>query len=498
MVGEFEDLDEFTIYDYIKKDSTNSFSSFLSILEKGGLDKTLSAYNPEENGYTLFLPDNDAVNNFINQSQDFSSLDDILNDPEYAAIFSRYHVINMVAHTNDFPFGAFPKPTLSNDFLTVSFIIEKDTSYYKINNQAAVTRPNIDVANGFVHKIDIALTPITLTSYQWLERNQDFSILKEAVDLTGLRSALDFNQKNEKNRLAVTVLAEPNSVFNKQGIYSLDNLKERISPDNTDYTNSSNPFYSFVGYHILTASYFIDDFVDVSTNYNTYGEVPVLIDGTGLDILINKGKEVFDTIIVQSDTTIIDFIGFDYDASNVVTQSGSIHIIDRLLQQQRPSRTLQNFQFTGEEPFLNDFRKEGGGTLLIENTESLSRIDWSGADLSFVYTGSENNGAWQNDYLFLDGDFVITYTIPRIVQGTYDIELRAEAFNKSNAIVEVFVDGNKIGGLIDLTNGGNATWPFSNKKLGTIVFSTYSEHIIEVRSLVPGRFSWDAVRFLPN
>ncbi|MEX0981002.1 MAG: fasciclin domain-containing protein [Bacteroidales bacterium] len=499
MVAGFEDLDEFTVYDYMKEDSTNRFSSFLSILEKGGLDKTLSAYNPEENGYTLFLPDNDAVSNFINQSQDFSSLDDILNDPEYAAIFSRYHVINMVAHTNDFPFGAFPKPTLSNDFLTVSFIIGTDTSYYKINNQATVSRPNIEVANGFVHEIDIALTPITLTSYQWLERNHlDFSILKEAVDLTGLQPVIDFIQKNEENRPVVTVLAEPNSAFNKQGIYSIDDLKERISPDNTDYTNSSNPLYNFVGYHFLTASYFIDDFVDVSTNYNTYGEVPVIIDGTGLDILINKGKEVFDTIIVQSDTTIIDFIGFDYDASNVVTQSGSIHIIDRVLQQQRPSRTTRNFQFTGEEPFLNAFRQEGGGTLLIEDTESLSRIDWSGADLSFVYTGSENNGAWQNDYLILNGDFVITYTIPRIVQGTYDVELRAEAFNKFNAIVEVFVDGNKIGGLIDLTSGGKATGPFNNKKLGTIVFSTYSEHTIEVRSLVPGRFLWDAVRFTPN
>ena len=134
-VAGFEEAEQLSIYDYIL-DNEEQFSSFLNILEKGVIDITLSAYNPDGNGYTLFLPDNNAINQFINNTDQFSSLNDLVNDAEYVAAFSRYHVVNLAIHSNDFPFGAFPEPTLSDDFLTVSFIVEADTSYYRINNQA--------------------------------------------------------------------------------------------------------------------------------------------------------------------------------------------------------------------------------------------------------------------------------------------------------------------------------------------------------------------------
>ena len=53
----FEDQEQMTIYDYIVAHE-DIYSDFLRILEKGGIDKTLSAYNPNGVGYTLFLPDN--------------------------------------------------------------------------------------------------------------------------------------------------------------------------------------------------------------------------------------------------------------------------------------------------------------------------------------------------------------------------------------------------------------------------------------------------------
>ena len=132
-IAGFEDASQYSIYDYMLENE-EYFSDFLSILEAGGIDKTLSAYNPNGNGYTLFLPGNEAIETFIAGTDGISSLNDILDNPEFAAAFSRYHVINMAAHTQDFPFGAFPEPTLSKDFLTVSFIIKSDSSYYKINN----------------------------------------------------------------------------------------------------------------------------------------------------------------------------------------------------------------------------------------------------------------------------------------------------------------------------------------------------------------------------
>ncbi len=122
-------------------------------------------------GYTLFLPDNDAIQQFIDESDQFSTLDELLNDAEYVSIISRYHAVNMSINSNDFPFGALPAQTLSDDYLTVSFVIETDTSYYKINNQAAVIRPNIELSNGIIHLIGTMLTPITYTTYDWLSQN---------------------------------------------------------------------------------------------------------------------------------------------------------------------------------------------------------------------------------------------------------------------------------------------------------------------------------------
>jgi uncharacterized surface protein with fasciclin (FAS1) repeats len=493
----FEDLEKITIYDYLMENEED-FSSFIAILEKGGVLKTLSAYNPNGIGYTLFAPDNDAVNRFISESDQFSSVNDILGNESYAQVFSRYHVVNESVRSNEFPFGAFSEPTLSGDFLTVSFIIETDTSYYKINNQASVNKPNIETSNGYVHHLETALVPVTFTSYQWLANNPEFSIFKQAVDRTGLQPRIDFNLKEDETRQAVTVLAEPDSVYRKSGIHSIDDLISVISPGSSDFTNSSNNLYNYVAYHFLTGSYFLDDFVDENTNYNTLSEIPLNINGRGLDIKINPGKELFEIIVHQpGDTTFIDYVGLLYDESNVITQSGAIHFIDRVMKQQPPSRTNLTYQFY-EESIIWNFYQEGEGSFLIEDPEALTRIEYSGSDLSYEIIkedGEDITNAWNNDYLIMDGDFTISYTTPQIVAGRYTVLLGAEAFNQDNALVEVFIDGKKIGGLVDLTTLGTEGSPFQQIRLGNIDFKSYANHKVEIRSLIPGRFLWDYIRF---
>ena len=58
-VAVFEDTLKSSIVDYLESKG-DTFSYFLEILDKGSLKQTLSAYNPDGNGYTLFAPDNDA------------------------------------------------------------------------------------------------------------------------------------------------------------------------------------------------------------------------------------------------------------------------------------------------------------------------------------------------------------------------------------------------------------------------------------------------------
>jgi hypothetical protein len=212
-------------------------------------------------------------------------------------------------------------------------------------------------------------------------------------------------------------------------------------------------------------------------------------------LLINKGKTVFDTIVSGIDTTIIDYIGFLYDESNVTTQTGAIHLIDRILEQVTPSRAIVSYEFW-EEPLINEYRKENG-QYLIEDKEALYTIKWEGAELFFTEKGDEQTSAWGNDWLEINGDFKISYEVPKIIQGKYKVFLGAEKFNATNALIEVYIDGKKVSSLVDLSQGGTSNNPFQRIELGTVDFKKYETHKVEVIPLIPGRFLWDYIRFEP-
>ncbi len=498
ITAHFKDMHQLSIKDYMLANK-DKYSSFLSLLEKGRLLETLGAYNPKASGYTLFLPTNDAVDAFIQQSNKYASLDDMLKDTAYVYEFCRYHVVNMAIRSNDFPFGALSQMTLSGDYLTVSFVVQQDTSYYLINNMAPVAIQNIELSNGFIHVISAVLKPISNTTYSWLASHPEYSIFKDAVDITGMKDSLDIDVKNPSMLgKSVTLLVEADSIYHKRGIYGLSDLENLVSPGKTDYTNVLNPLYNYVGYHMLRGTKFLSTMYGQSTNYQTFSDIPILISGKGMDIQINPGKESFDTLVNQMDTTIINWVGFYYDQSNIITQTGAVHFIDQVLQQQKPSRANQYFEFW-EEPLLLTLRQTPGSYLITDHS-SLQTVQWSGADLTYVRNtdvAGVTASAWSNDYFLINGDFTMSYSVPAIVQGNYTVYIRADGYNSTNALIEVYIDGKKLGQYIDLTAGGTADSPFNTYEVGTIEFLQYQPHTVEVQSLIPGRFCWDFVQFEP-
>lgn len=488
----FEDMKQTSIYNYLEANKDN-FSSFIAILKAAGIDKTLSAYNPNGIDYTLFAPDNKAIDQYLKTNGKYATLDALTADKVFVSALARYHVVNMGTTTYEFPFGAFNEPTLSGDFLNVNFILAKDTTYYKINNQAQVTKANIELSNGYIQVIGTMLTPITQNSYGWLKNNPKFTIFTAALEATGLKTKIDVDmKKKDQTLLPFTMLVEPDAIYKMRNVNSFADLAKLVSPDRTDYTNAANPLNLFVGYHMLNDLRFLDDLQGKSTNYVTFADIPLTINGVGLDIVINKGKEIF--VGSKNDTT--DYIGIDYDASNIVTQSGAIHLINQIMKAQVPSRSIVTYEFY-DEPALNEYRRKGG-SYLIENHDLLKNVKWSGSTkLFYVKSFDQPERSWSNDYLQTDGDFDISYVVPKIIQGKYNVFISADAYNSQNALVELYIDGNKLGGLVDLTKGGSANWPFYSFKIGAVDFKKYSSHTIEIKSLIPGRFLWDYVRFEP-
>ncbi|HEY3369356.1 MAG TPA: fasciclin domain-containing protein [Prolixibacteraceae bacterium] len=500
----FKEMKKYTIYDYLINNQ-DDYSSFLQILQAGGMDKTLSAYNPGGTTggekYTLFLPDNKAVDDYIQASNgEYNSLKDLLDDAAFCEALSKYHILNKWVATNEFPFGTFNQPTLSNDYLNVNFDVQPDTTYYKINNQARVIKANLLMSNGYIQVIGTMLKPITLNAYGWLKKNTGYSIFTAALEATGISTTIDVDMKLKDQELQpFTTLVEPDAVYRKRNINSFEDLAKAISPDRTDYTNITNPLNLYVGYHLLLGRRFLNDLAGKAQNYNTFADVPMNINGEGIDIIINKYKETF--VSASGDTT--DYVSLDYDQSNVNTQSGPIHFVDQVLKPQVPSQSDIDFAFW-EEPIFNNKYRVTPGTYYIENHDLLKTITWSDAKLSFVKSVDPAERAWNGDYVQIQGDFTIVYNIPKLIQGKYTVELHVGADyadprnpNKVSAypLVELSIDGNKLGGLIDLTKGGSATDPYVYYTVGTVDFKSYATHAIQVKSLIPGRFIWDVIRF---
>ena len=323
----------------------------------------------------------------------------------------------------------------------------------------------------------------------------------KTFDNQGIKAVLFYS--DVKDYIQSKVIDVPNRISKEDNIGKVKHMGYELEyfyafdsglSFDANYTSVTNPLYNYCVYHVLTGGRYINDFEGVVTNYTTLSEIPLNINGLGNDLLINEGKQVFDTIIAGVDTTIIDYIGFLYDESNITTQSGSIHMIDRMMKQVLPSRAIVTFEFW-EEPQITDYRREIGSYLIEE--ETLNFIEWEGADLYFTERGDEQTSAWGNDYLDITGDFKISYVIPKIVQGKYMVFLGAERYNSANALVEVYIDGKKVSSLVDLSQGGSANSPFQKIELGTIDFIKYESHKVEVIPLIPGRFLWDYIRFEP-
>lgn len=280
----------------------------------------------------------------------------------------RYHVVDQGVESSDFPFGAFSELNLTGQYLTVGFITEADSSYFIINNEAPVWRKDIEASNGFIHVISSSLVPITFSTYEWLEQNSEFSIFKAAVDKTGFKELLNQRFDEESvNPQRNTLLVEPDSVYKKQGIHSVDDLIAKVSPNNSNYTSDNNPLYNFVGYHILQNSYFIANFEAVSnaSNYNTYSDVPVNINGSGNELMINQFKN--DTIFVNGQQKILTYIPINYDRSNVLTLTGAMHLLSNVLFQKQPTLSTQDFQFF-EEAVINKLSQKPGEYLFEDGT----------------------------------------------------------------------------------------------------------------------------------
>lgn len=474
------------------------YSRYWQVLESTGLFPTLNAYNPHGDGFTLFLPTDEAFDRYVQENEKYDSFEDLMDDHEFLWLLSRYHLVNRSFHTSEFPYGALPDSTATGDFLTIGIEVLADSSRYTINNEAPLIIYDIETTNGYIQVIDEVLEPISFNSYEWLVNTEGYSILAKAFEVSGLKDTMDIYRYSSTGQLiknGYTILAEHDSIFQRNGILSFEDLVDQVHTPGYELDDPDGGLYQFAAYHMLEGRYFLDAF-EGSSNYNSYAVYPVSI-SAGLQIKINAGVDTFRVEITGTDTVYINYIGLFFQESNVNTKNGPIHFIHEIMELYQPRRSTRTFQFL-EDPKIRESSQNIGSYEFVD--PNLFELIWWGGTERLVYVkGSQNdNTASQRDYIELKGNFDFSYTMPKIMPGRYLVEIRADAYGNENATIQVRIDDKRMGGNINLTSGGSSNAPFQVFSIGIIEFPSYKGHLLEVNSLIPGTMKLDFIRFIPE
>lgn len=307
--------ENYTICQFLETNQ-QEYSKFHRILFQGMMLDALCAYNPEGEDYTLFLPTDEAIENFIDQSTEYSSFEELLEDQGFINKLTRYHTVNKKLHTDDFPDGALTDRTLTGDRLTTAFFRTGDSMLIKVNNQAQILQSNMEMTNGYIHVVSKVLEEVDINGYEWLQQHDEYSILAQAMEYSRIPNRLGWNR--------YTILAEHDSVYQKKGIYNVEDLNNRIAA-------TGNHIYDFVAFHILNKERYLNDLGWGKNYYWTLAQrsVPIFV---GQEIRINPGIQPFDTIVSESgDSSIINYVRLVMDESNILTSKGPVHTISDLL-----------------------------------------------------------------------------------------------------------------------------------------------------------------------
>lgn len=289
--GQYYTFEGYTVATFLEKNE-DQFSSFISILKAANYWGEMNTYGK----YTCFAPTNDAVDRFI-QEKDFGSLENLLeNHKDYCDTISMTHLVGDSYFIHDLSEGGLPKTNFNDRFLTLSFdsAVGGDGHTrlrYCINKNTHITEFDDTVQNGVVHVVDKIINFGGDYIYDVVLSNPDVSIFAHALRLVGLEDSLKLWYDEtysvgldsvltpikievyeggfydvtwwERRKTNFTFLVEPDSIYNKHGIYNVEDLIQYAKevydesyPEDAglyddDFTNRKNPLNRFVSYHIL-------------------------------------------------------------------------------------------------------------------------------------------------------------------------------------------------------------------------------------------------------
>jgi uncharacterized surface protein with fasciclin (FAS1) repeats len=454
--------------DYIK--SKPEFSEFAKLMEMTGLEPLLGIRGP----YTIMLPNNDAMFAYYKE-KGVNSLTDF--DEKFLSNMILNHLITDEISSGDIGLGALRDTNAIGDFLVTEF----QGSDIIVNKQSKIIDQDVQLANGYAHVIDRVIEPITKDIYTVIAEDPSYKIFTEGLVRTGIKDTLQlisFPYGNSTARTRFTVLAVPDTIYQKYGINNVDDLIKLTggNPDSLTYLN--NPFYRYMEYHCLNGTHYLN-----GLNSQLY---PILSYDNNVSMTVDTDYKI--NLLPKTQK----YTAFIVPASNTPAKNGALHAINDILPVIQPEpqvvifETTDFFDLKQGDYFGKYYMKFSDG----QNT--FAKIKWTGDFLQYYYKPSETANM-HYDCLNMYGWWTLSVTFPKVMKGNYKISIFQPSWGDvttcaaylDGVMTKYSYTGPKAGGTGGL------------QQIADGYFTTTAEHTITLRNTFFGGCWWDYVRFDP-
>ncbi|MCC8174349.1 MAG: DUF5108 domain-containing protein [Odoribacter sp.] len=432
---------------------SEDFSKWIEILRYTDL---FNAINESSETYTVFVPNNAAVETFYKR-MNVSSVEEL--GEYYASELVKFHLINAkIEQSTIIEGGKLTTPTVSENYLEISIDDENAAggiNSLRINGEALIIEMDTTL-NGLVYVLDAVLTPLTETLYERLLENENrYSIFIKAIEATSWQTRLNtpydttytISGSRIVTKRSFTLFTVSDETFAKNGIYSLEDLDNQLRLNIYSFGDSS--LYEYMSYHLLQQTYLVENLFNFSEgdsiliwdtqatnqvfttnkvdevhyiNYNYETEEGLSLVEAYTDIEAKNGiiQEVNDymPIFVPNLITVIwDLCDYD-EIQSIVNRYGSENGIGEIFQQIHPS-TEQQVDFTPYKSTMETYQ------WTANSSSSISK--WNALGYLMTKAGSNGNtyGAYKNDFLIVNLGYLGNFTVmtPTILKGKYKVEL---------------------------------------------------------------------------
>ncbi len=521
-----------TIAEYLDEHA-DSLSEFTNACRAAGAYSLLRAAGK----YTAFVPTNEAMRRYY-ADQGISSYTDLSEKDLRQLVY--YHLLDGEANgtraytTEDFDGTALADQNMVGRYITT--MMDEATADWILNKTARDIHPDIDgdtdgdgndrdIVNGVVHIIDNVMEGNMDLLSDFIQNTGGFDLFYEALHATGLVDSLtvmedetyvqpttgpdgsDFTTQTqkaypEKRLYGFTAMIEPDSVYRREGIRSLDDLRryaktvyDEVYPQDagiTDETNPKNSLNRFVAYHLL------DKKVPLSKMVHTYAWISefswfdetrkndICYDGKytieeyhvsmapaaliymqkkGADgnIVINTDRNVFTDASIFTDPTTIHFITA---ASDLECNNGMLHALNNILTfnsyvrntvlHRRLRLEMQTFLPELTTNNVNSYVNRYNQWHRYIPTGYCKNIDFEEQrpSIYMVYYAANVHPYLWGDELVGYGFFDITFHVKAIPAGKYEVRFGYHV-SPDEGVTQIYFDGVPCG--IPINMAQNAT-----------------------------------------